>query len=382
MLIKSPAQVAAETAAPAPDVLTAPVVRKVLAQSVVTRGKVSASQRTEIAMAETPKDVGRAVVTKIETRTGQTPRFGQVLVEVSGRPIFMLQGDLPAYRDLMRGLSGPDVSQLQRALAGVGYPSNGDALGVFGPGTEQAVIRFYRAIGYSPVTVGSEPPSEQPQAGQNSPQEQEAGDRATQRGPVVPLSEVAFIGSSTARIEAVEAKVGSEAEGTLLSVTSGSLMIDGAVASYERGLVREGQSVQILAETTGKQATGTVTAVAKAPTKAEDGEPDQNGDSYAVRIKPAGKLSADFNAAEVRLTIVAASSEGKVLTVPSSAISAGADGLTTVTVRTGKKERRVAVQVGMTGDGYVQVTPENSGSLSLGDRVVVGVQPPVTAGRP
>ncbi|MEU5372833.1 peptidoglycan-binding protein [Streptomyces sp. NPDC005951] len=381
MLIKSPAQVAAETAAPAPDVLTAPVVRKVLAQSVVTRGKVSASQRTEIAMAETPKDVGRAVVTKIEARTGQTPKFGQVLVEVSGRPIFMLQGDLPAYRDLMRGLSGPDVSQLQRALAGVGYSSNGDAPGVFGPGTEQAVIRFYRAIGYSPVTMGSEPP-EEPQDGQKPPQGQKAGDRATQRGSVVPLSEVAFIGSSTARIEAVEAKVGSEAEGTLLSVTSGSLMIDGAVASYEKGLVRVGQSVQILDETTGKQATGTVTAVAKAPTKAEDGEPEHNGDSYAVRIKPAGKLPADFNGAEVRLTIVAASSEGKVLAVPSSAISAGADGLTTVTVRTGKKERRVAVQVGMTGDGYVQVILENSGSLSLGDRVVVGVQPPGTAGRP
>ncbi|MFD4336884.1 peptidoglycan-binding protein [Streptomyces anulatus] len=381
MLIKSPAQVAAETAAPAPDVLTAPVVRKVLAQSVVTRGKVRASQRTEIAITGTPKDVGRSVVTKMEARPGQMPRFGQVLVEVSGRPIFILQGDLPAYRDLMPGMSGPDVSQLQQALAGIGYSSSGDALGVFGPGTEQAVARFYRAIGYSPVTVESGGP-DQPQDVQNPSLKQEAEERETKRSSIVPLSEVAFIGSSTARVEAVEAKVGSDAEGTLLSVTSGGLMIDGSVASYEKGLVRAGQRVQILAETTGKQATGTVTAVAKAPTKAQEGEPEQNGETYAVRIKPSKNLAADFNGADVRLTIVAASSEGKVLAVPSSAISAGADGLTAVTVRVGSKERRIAVQVGMTGDGYVQVTPEGTESLSPGDRVVVGIQPPVTAGRP
>ncbi|MEU0103569.1 peptidoglycan-binding protein [Streptomyces sp. NPDC006267] len=381
MLIKSPAQVAAETAAPAPDVLTAPVVQKVLAQSVVTRGKVTASQRTEIAITGTPKDAGRSVVTKVVAEPGQMPRFGQVLVEVSGRPIFILQGRLPAYRDLMRGKSGPDVSQLQRALAGIGYPSSGDTPGVFGPGTEQAVVRFYRAIGYTPVTLESEVP-DQPQGVQDPPRKQEPEDRLTGRSSVVPLSEVAFIGSSTPRIDVVGARVGSEAEGTLLSVTSGTLMIDGSVASYEKGLVRAGQRVQILAEATGRQATGTVTAVAKVPTKAQEGEPEQNGETYAVRIKPSKNLPADFNGADVRLTIVAASSEGKVLAVPSSAISAGADGLTAVTVRTGSKERRIAVQVGMTGDGYVQVTPEGSEPLVQGDRVVVGIQPLVTAGQP
>lgn len=48
LLIKSPAQAAAETAPPSPDVLTAPVTRKVLAQSVLTRGTVSASRHIDI----------------------------------------------------------------------------------------------------------------------------------------------------------------------------------------------------------------------------------------------------------------------------------------------------------------------------------------------
>ncbi|GAA1371763.1 peptidoglycan-binding protein [Streptomyces beijiangensis] len=372
MLIKSPAQAAADSAAPQPDVLTAPVVRKVLAQSVVTRGTVTASQRTDIASTGSAKDVGRSVVTKVKIAPGGTLSPGQVLLEVSGRPMFILQGDLPAYRDLMPGMSGEDVTQLQRALSRIGYASSGDTVGVFGPGTEHAVTRYYRAIGYAPAT------SEVSQKPQTT---DDAAQRTAKQGSGVPMSEVTFVRSSLARVDTVGAKVGGDANGTLLSVTSGTLMIDGSVASYEKDLIRAGQSVQVLSEVTGKQATGTVISVAKSPTKAHEGDSEQSGETYAVRIKPSKALSADFNGADVRLTIVAASSQDKVLAVPTSAISAGADGLTTVTVRADNQERRVAVRVGMTGDGYVQITPEGSDHIAQGDQVVVGVQAPVTAGQ-
>jgi hypothetical protein len=157
-------------------------------------------------------------------------------------------------------------------------------------------------------------------------------------------------------------------------------MIDGSVASYEKGLIRPGQNVQVLSEVTGKQATGTVVSVAKSPTKNQTGDAQQSGDNYAVRIKPSEPLSADFNGADVRLTIVAASSQEKVLAVPTSAISAGADGRTTVTVRADDRESRVAVRIGMTGDGYVQIIPEDSDQIAPGDQVVVGVQAPVASG--
>ncbi|MFG2113724.1 hypothetical protein ACGFRB_14005 [Streptomyces sp. NPDC048718] len=158
-------------------------------------------------------------------------------------------------------------------------------------------------------------------------------------------------------------------------------MVDAAVAPFEKGLIRPGQNVQILSEESGKQVTGTVISVAKSPTKPQAGESTQSGENYAVKVKPSNSLTSDFYGADVRLTIVSASSQGEVPAVPPSAISAGADGLTAVTVRTGSHERRVAVQVGMTGDGYVQITPEGSARISSGDQVVVGVQPPLGSGR-
>ncbi|GAA2977201.1 hypothetical protein JCM13580A_28530 [Streptomyces drozdowiczii] len=374
-LLKSPAQAAAETVAPPPDVLTAPVVRKVLAQSVVTRGKVTASQHVEITATGTPAGVGRAVVTKVKAEPGATLKAGQVLLEVSGRPVVLLQGAMPAYRDLMRGASGEDVTQLRKALAGIGYPSHGDAPGEFGAATEQAVTRFYRARGYAPPTSSGN--------GNGNGTGNGTADKNTGTGtgtagggrpPMVPLSEVAYVDSPTARADTVTAQVGDDANGALLSVTSGALVVNGSVASYEKGLIRPGQSVEILYEATGASASGTVASVSDRPAKARDGESAQSGEAYALRVKSAKALPEEFNGADVRLTVVAASSRDEVLAVPASAVSAGADGLTSVTVRSGGRERRVAVRVGMTGDGFVQITPQEPAAVAEGDQVVVGVQ--------
>lgn len=51
--VKSPAQAAADARPPAADVLTAPVERRVLSDTVVTRGTVSASQTVDIAASGT-----------------------------------------------------------------------------------------------------------------------------------------------------------------------------------------------------------------------------------------------------------------------------------------------------------------------------------------
>ncbi|MEU5823268.1 peptidoglycan-binding protein [Streptomyces sp. NPDC047803] len=372
-LLKSPAQAAAETVAPPPDVLTAPVVRKVLAQSVVTRGKVTASQHVEITATGTPAGVGRAVVTKVKAEPGATLKAGQVLLEVSGRPVVLLQGAMPAYRDLMRGTSGEDVTQLRKALAGIGYPSHGDAPGEFGAATEQAVTRFYRARGYAPPTSSGNGNG----TGNGTADKNTGAGTGTAGGgrlPMVPLSEVAYVDSPTARADTVTAQVGDDANGALLSVTSGALVVNGSVASYEKGLIRPGQSVEILYEATGASASGTVASVSDRPAKARDGESERSGEAYALRVKSAKALPEEFNGADVRLTVVAASSRDEVLAVPASAVSAGADGLTSVTVRSGGRERRVAVRVGMTGDGFVQITPQEPAAVAEGDQVVVGVQ--------
>ncbi|WP_392899628.1 peptidoglycan-binding protein [Streptomyces sp. LN699] len=152
VLVKSPAQVAAETGPPAQGLLTAEVERRVLAQTVVTRGTVVADQSVDVApQPRAGEGAGAAVVTKLPLKAGDTVAAGQLLAEVSGRPVFALKGTLPVYRDLRPGATGDDVAQLQQALRALGHGTGTDAKGVFGAGTKAALTARYRAIGYDPL---------------------------------------------------------------------------------------------------------------------------------------------------------------------------------------------------------------------------------------
>ena len=67
---------------------------------------------------------------------------GAVAVEVSGRPVFLLRGQIPVYRDLLPQAEGPDVLQVEEALARLGHFSE-EPDGVWTPATEAAVEAWY-----------------------------------------------------------------------------------------------------------------------------------------------------------------------------------------------------------------------------------------------
>jgi hypothetical protein len=52
---------------------------------------------------------------------GQVIRQGQVAYQVSGSPVVLLYGSVPAWRDLSPGISGPDVAELNADLVTLGY---------------------------------------------------------------------------------------------------------------------------------------------------------------------------------------------------------------------------------------------------------------------
>jgi Putative peptidoglycan binding domain len=54
---------------------------------------------------------------------GQVVREGQVIYHVSGAPVVLLYGSVPAWRDLSEALTGPDVTELNAALVKLGYAS-------------------------------------------------------------------------------------------------------------------------------------------------------------------------------------------------------------------------------------------------------------------
>lgn len=157
-VIKSPAQVAAEAGAPERDVLTAQVESRVLKESVILRGKVVADRTVTISPSASVAEGAASIVTKLSAKAGDKVEAGRVLVEISGRPVFALRGDLPVYRDLKPGAKGDDVTQLQQALAGLGFGGGGDPKGEFGASTQAALASYYESIGYDPRPVSDEGP--------------------------------------------------------------------------------------------------------------------------------------------------------------------------------------------------------------------------------
>src|SRR5262249_45942748 len=86
-------------------------------------------------------------LTRMPVRPGDRVKPGDVIAEIDGRPVFVLRGRLPAYRNLHEGDHGPDVAQLQQALQGLGY-ADYDPAGDFEQSTALALLLFYRNLGY------------------------------------------------------------------------------------------------------------------------------------------------------------------------------------------------------------------------------------------
>ncbi|MGW6917411.1 peptidoglycan-binding protein [Kitasatospora sp. NPDC054939] len=154
-LVTSPAERAARTAPPPRSLITAPVTSQVLNRSVSARAVIHPPAQYDIVPTAATADITRLYVSRLDVRTGDAVAAGTLLAEVSGQPIVVLRGPVPAYRDLKPGSTGPDVTGLQEALAALGHGYGPDRKGTFGPGTGRAVSAFYERLGYPVPTTGS-----------------------------------------------------------------------------------------------------------------------------------------------------------------------------------------------------------------------------------
>lgn len=90
------------------------------------------------------------VLTEHLVEQGGTVESGRRLYSVDLRPVVVAAGDVPAFRDLARGIKGSDVRQLQQMLVDVGART-ADADGTFGAATQQQVRAWQERVGL-PVT--------------------------------------------------------------------------------------------------------------------------------------------------------------------------------------------------------------------------------------
>lgn len=356
--IKSPAELAAQTAPPPLTQLTTPVTRQVITSTVLAQGVVKAPPEvSQLAGANSGGSAGELpVVTKIFLRRGSRVEPGNVIVEVAGRPLFVFQGSVPAYRSLVPGDSGADVAQLQAGLESLGYSIGGDTSGVFGAGTGSAVAAYYTALGY---TVPKAPASATA-----------SGKHKAASEPMVPLAEIMFVPRFPARVVKVAGPVGQEASGSLVTLSLGNSAIAGQLSPSDAALVKAGMAVTITDTATGLSRRGHIRSVGR---RTQTKGSISGGVYVPMKVHPRRPLHMSLIGQDVSLTITAAHSARPLLAVPEAAVFARADGRLYVTKVTGtRSDVLVPIRVDATGNGMVGITPIDGGTLTTGDKVVTG----------
>ena len=146
--IESPADAAARTDPPPPSPILVPIERRVLSSTIVTRGTGRYGLPQKVSIAPSTLKASPGLIAMLPVRNAQMQE-GSVILSASGRPVFLLQGRVPAYRDLVPDISGDDVLQLEQALARLGF-NPGTVDGFYDQQTANAVARLYRAKKWEP----------------------------------------------------------------------------------------------------------------------------------------------------------------------------------------------------------------------------------------
>ncbi|WP_425955851.1 peptidoglycan-binding domain-containing protein [Xylanimonas sp. McL0601] len=364
--------------------VTAAVEDRTLAAEVPSWSAQVSLGRQETVPAPAPAGA-RAVVTATVARVHDTVRSGDTLLEVSGRPLIVLELPFPLYRDLGPGTSGPDVEALQKVLADLDiYAAPLD--GEYGPATAAGVERLYDRVGYP----APEPSPEARQAVSTANEEfalAKADDppnpdrisKATQaladarRAALTPLpaAEVVAVPEGGATVVA-RADVGStldDAEGGVATLRTGSPVVDVRIpvdlreqyppesqVTVRTAHGKSSEPGRVLAVSDFQAASGADTAPGYDVTVALD-RGTGFGDGEEVLVTPAA-APEPVSGLAVPLVAVHEDSAGKYLLRVVTPIDSA------VPTRT----ERVDIEVQATGDGYAVV---ESAALAEGDIVLV-----------
>jgi peptidoglycan hydrolase-like protein with peptidoglycan-binding domain len=258
---------------------------------------------------------------------GAVVRRGGCLYAVSGRPVVLMYGAVPAYRDLREGIGrGKDVRQLERNLAALGYdPGNVD--GEFTYETAAAVRAWQEASGL----------------------------KATGE---VELGRVAFLPGAQ-RVTALEATLG---EGLLkhsppvLRTSSTRRIVSIELGADQQSIARRGQRVGVVLPG-GGEAPGKVSSLAAVEASAGEGtgsgEETEAGIEATVALTGQHRIPA-LDGATVNVLFTERVRKD-VLSVPLTALLTIGGERFAVDVVEGGARRRIVVNPGLAADGYAEV---------------------------
>lgn len=359
--------------------LTAPVVDKVLSESINLTGTVSTGQSRSVNFGQVTVPNAISMYTSAGPSVGTSVKIGSVVAEIAGRPVIAMLGSTPMYRAIEPNDIGADVLQLQNNLRWLGYYV-GDAKGTYGPSTQRDLSEFYQKLGYSP------PPIITLAASQTSMSS--AGDTSLTtttttpvNGVAVPQAEIVFLPELPAVVSENSEAVGQSVANPSMVVTWGQEQVSVPLTSAEGALVQLGQAAVVTIMSAGNpmQFTGTVgrveqsssggTAAASTATSSTGSSVSSATTSSAV-ITTNSPIPSSLVGSNAQITITTETTHTAVLAVPVSTLYSLSDGTTALKVLRSGKVRQIVVQVGMSVGGYVEVKPTNA-ALLAGDSVVI-----------
>jgi hypothetical protein len=274
---------------------------------------------------------------------GRVIRQGQALYRTgNGSPVVLLYGSVPDWRNLVEGVTGADVSQLNHDLVELGCADRADITAVgwdyYSQETAYAVQRLEERLGVS-FPPGS-----------------------------LSLGQVVFEPEAL-RVSRVTRSLGTPASGPVLAATSDRHVVTIPLDAADQSEVRAGDTVTVTLPD-GTTTPGVISSVGTVATTASGQGPNPSATIPVQATLTDSRAAGTLDQAPVTVNITTGSSPGPVLAVPVTALVARSPGGYAVEITgPGNTRRWVPVRPGMfdDADGLVQVT----GNLTPGQHVVV-----------
>ena len=306
---------------------TSPVERRVLRQTIATRGTAAFAPRAALRSAA----AGR--VTSVFAAPGDIVEPGTALLALNGRPMVAIAGIAPFWRDLEQGDTGPDVLQLEEFLSVEGVEP-GILDGVFTSTTAGALEEWQDDHGF-------------PADGTFKANDLMPGTWPARVGRVYPLAgEFVSVGAQ------------------LIDTTEEALIVEVTLTPTQRLRVKEGMGVVLEVTANQVAARGVLGAPREAPASGAPGAPQDV--SYVASVVLDGPLEV-VEGAQLLATVVL-SEAPNALVVPLAAIVMNGAGKPAVQVRDAAGQiALVDVTTGASEGAYIEVVS----GLQGGETVVI-----------
>ncbi|MGW9115220.1 peptidoglycan-binding protein [Streptomyces sp. NPDC055663] len=315
-----------------PPPATATVVRTDLVRSTTVDGRLDFSQRRAV------KAAVEGTVT-VAAPAGRKLTMGQALYELNDKPVTLLYGPVPMFREMKPGDRGSDVLQLERNLRDLGYGSRLHVDVRYDADTAAAVEQWQKSLNREPTgRVGK-------------------GDVVFQPGPVKVVSADAALADQVGPDEPV------------LTIASTRPVVRAELEQSDGALTSRNTAVEVTLPS-GRTVGGHVAGTVRPEERAAGGDAGA-GDGITVEVVLDGGASAasgEDAGKPVSVKFVSEAREG-VLAVPVEAVVAlrGENGGYGLQVVRGTSSRMIRVETGMTADGQIEVSgPDVREGLKVG----------------